>query len=116
MSPFAVRLGVLGGWLGLIGVVGGLIVIPTAIAGQPPTSSSDLSAVRAYFAHPQLGIQFGLVNGFVAIAFVMFGLGLRAAVGGLIFLVWFVAIVVALTRFAARSTVATPSSIARAAA
>ena len=231
MSPFAVRLGVLGGWLGLIGVVGGLIVIPTAIAGQPPTSSSDLSAVRAYFAHPQLGIQFGLVNGFVAIAFVMFGLGLRAAVGigtndrsrlfadiglglvfvtlplylisgalgatlvdvagrgagelatlfrlydvtydgladvleggwigafslavlsgplprwigalgivlglsrwikalapfvalpdaiaavgGLIFLVWFVAIVVALTRFAAHSTVATPSSIARAAA
>ena len=80
MSPFNVRLGAIAGWLGFIGVVGGLIVIPSLIAGQPPTSSTDLSAVGAYFAHPQLAIQFGLVNGFIAIAFVAFGLGLRAAI------------------------------------
>ena len=80
MSPFKVRLGAVAGWLGFIGVVGGLIVIPGMIAGQPPTSSTDLSAVGAYFAHPQLAIQFGLVNGFIAIAFVVFGLGLRAAI------------------------------------
>lgn len=81
MSPFAVRMGAVAGWLGFIGVVGGLIVIPTAIAGQPPTSSTDLSAVGAYFAHPQLAIQFGLVNGFIAVAIIAFGLGLRAAIG-----------------------------------
>jgi hypothetical protein len=77
MSPFAVRVGAVAGWLGLIGVVGGLIVIPAAIAGQPPTSATDPMAVRAYFAHPQLGFQFGLVNGYIAVAFVAFGLGLR---------------------------------------
>ena len=80
MSPFVVRIGAVAGWLGLIGVVGGLIVIPAVIAGQPPTSSTDLSAVRAYFGHAQLALQFGLVNGFIALAFVTFGLGLRAAI------------------------------------
>ena len=81
MSPFAVRLGAVAGWLGFVGVVGGLIVIPGVIAGQPPTSSTDLSAVGAYFAHPQLALQFGLVNGFIAVAIIAFGLGLRAAIG-----------------------------------
>src|SRR5258705_3685740 len=81
MSPLIVRIGAVAGWLGLISVVGGLIIIPAAIAGQPPTSSSDLAAVRAYFGHSQLAMQFGLVNGFIGVAFVTFGLGLRAAIG-----------------------------------
>ncbi len=81
MSPFTVRMGAVAGWFGFIGVVGGLIVIPGVIAGQPPTSSTDLSAVGAYFAHPQLALQFGLVNGFIAVAIIAFGLGLRAAIG-----------------------------------
>ena len=80
MSPFIVRLGAVAGWLGLVGVVGGLIVIPAAIAGQPPTSSTDLATVHTYFGHSQLAVQFGLVNGLIAVAFVTFGLGLRAAI------------------------------------
>jgi hypothetical protein len=80
MSPFIVRLGAVAGWLGLVGVIGGLIVIPAVIAGQPPSSTSDLSAIRAYFGHAQLAVQFGLVNGYIAVAFVTFGLGLRAAI------------------------------------
>ena len=80
MSSSIVRFGAVAGWLGLVGVVGGLIVIPAAIAGPPPTSSTDLSAVRAYFGHSQLAVQFGLVNGFIAVAFVTFGLGLRATI------------------------------------
>src|SRR5882672_4301846 len=36
MSPFAIRLGAAAGWLALIGVVLGLVILPAAIAGQPP--------------------------------------------------------------------------------
>lgn len=79
MSPFAIRLGAVAGWLALVGVVAGLVVIPTVIAGQPPTSYTELSAVRAYFAHPELAILLGFVSGFIAVAFIPFGLGLRAA-------------------------------------
>jgi hypothetical protein len=81
MSPFAIRLGAAAGWLALIGVVVGLVVIPTVIAGQPPTAHTDLSAVGAYFAHPDLAILLGFVTGFIAVAFIPFGLGLRAALG-----------------------------------
>ncbi|MEP7106291.1 MAG: hypothetical protein ABI838_10640, partial [Chloroflexota bacterium] len=63
MSQFAIRLGAAAGWLALVGVVAGLIVIPTVIAGQPPTSYTELSAVRAYFAHPELAILLGFVSG-----------------------------------------------------
>lgn len=80
MSPFAIRLGAAAGWLALIGVVAGLVIIPAAIAGQPPTTYTDMSVVSAYFAHPQLAILLGLATGFIALAFVPFGLGLRAAV------------------------------------
>lgn len=80
MSPFAIRLGAGAGWLALIGVVAALVVIPAAIAGQPPNAHSDASAVSAYFAHPELAILQGFVTGFVALAFIPFGLGLRATV------------------------------------
>lgn len=79
MSPFAVRLGAGAGWLAFIGVVVGLILIPTVVAGQPPTPSTALSAVSAYYAHPELAAVLGLLSGFIAVAFIVFGLGLRAA-------------------------------------
>jgi hypothetical protein len=80
MSPFVIRLGAAAGWLALIGVVVGLVIIPAVIAGQPPTAHTDMSVVSAYFAHPELAIILGLVTGFIALAFIPFGLGLRAAV------------------------------------
>ena len=80
MSLFAVQLGAVAGWLGFVGVVAGLIVVPTAIAGQPPTSSTELSSVGAYFSHPEIAIILGFVNGFIGVAVIPFGLGLRAAI------------------------------------
>lgn len=79
MSPFSIRLGAAAGWLALVGVIAGLVIIPTAIAGQPPTSASASSDVRTYFAHSELTILLGFVPGFIAVAFIAFGLGLRAA-------------------------------------
>lgn len=81
MTPYITRLGAVAGWLGVGGVIAGLIVIPTVIAGQPPTAFTEPSAVQAYFAHPELAIIHGFVTGFIALAIVPFGLGLRAAVG-----------------------------------
>jgi len=78
MSSFAIRMGAAAGWLALIGVVVGLVIIPATIAGQPPTTYTEISLVSAYFAHPQLAILLGLVSGFIAVAFIPFGLGLRA--------------------------------------
>lgn len=80
MSPFAIRLGAVAGWFALVGVIFGLVVIPTSIAGQPPTSASAAADVRAYFAHAELIVLLGLATGFIALAFIPFGLGLRAAV------------------------------------
>jgi hypothetical protein len=80
MSPFAIRIGAGAGSIAFIGVLVGLIAIPIAIAGQPPTSASDPSVVRAYFAHPQLSIFLGLVQAFTTVAVIAFGIGLRSAI------------------------------------
>ena len=81
MSPFAVRLGAVGGWLAIVGLSVGLIILPAAIAGPPPSPSASPEALRAYFDHPGLAILNGYVTGFVALGFVAFGLGMRVAFG-----------------------------------
>lgn len=78
-SSFAVRLGAVAGWFTFVAVLFGLIVIPTAIAGEPPITA-DEAAVRAFFGHPEIAVLFGLVNAFITVAVVPFGLGLRAAI------------------------------------
>lgn len=79
MSRYAVRVGAGAGWFALAGLLIGLVILPAAIAGQPPTTSSSATEIRDYFSHPELGILNGYVTGFVAIGFVAFGLGLRSA-------------------------------------
>lgn len=78
MSSFPVRLGAAGGWLSLVGLVVGLIVLPAAIAGQPPSSASSAAQIQGYFSHAELGVLNGYLTGFVAVGFVAFALGLRA--------------------------------------
>jgi len=78
-SSYAVKLGAVAGWIGLIGIVGAFILIPMAIAGPPPTVATELPAVMAYFRHP----VFVLLNGYVgalvgAVAIIVFGYGLRS--------------------------------------
>ena len=77
MSPFSARLGAVAGWLTLLGLVVGLIIVPAMIAGQEPASAAPPSELRAYFAHPELAVLNGYLTGFVAVGFVAFGLGLR---------------------------------------
>jgi len=55
-APFELRLGSTAGWIAFMGVVSLLIVIPQALAGQPPTVNSDPTAVVAYFRHPELAL------------------------------------------------------------
>src|SRR4051812_37770613 len=81
MSPFSVRLGAAAGWLSLIGLLVGLIILPAVIAGQPPSSSSSPTETHAYFSHPELAVLNGYLTGFVALGFVVFALGLRGALG-----------------------------------
>jgi len=76
--PLEVRLAAMAGWIAFVGVVGLLIVIPTMLAGQPPTVSSRPSDVIAYFRHPELAIIYGGLGSFVGIlAIIAFGYGLR---------------------------------------
>jgi len=81
MSPFSVRLGAVAGWLSLIGLVVGLIVLPAAIAGQSPSSSNSPAEIHAYYIHPELALLNGYVTAFVSLGFVVFAFGLRAALG-----------------------------------
>jgi hypothetical protein len=78
-ASFEVRLGATAGWIALIGVILGFIVIPMLLAGQPPTVNTDPAAVIAYFRHP----EFALINGvagvfFGIVAIVPFTYGLRS--------------------------------------
>src|SRR5213593_1202910 len=80
MRPaFEVRLGAVTGWIGLAGIIVGFIVIPMAIAGQPPTVNTDPAAVIAYFRHPEFALIDGVAGVFFGIlAIVPFTYGLRS--------------------------------------
>jgi hypothetical protein len=74
-----VRLGAVAGWIGFIGVTVALIVVPMALAGQPPTVHTDPAAAMAYFRHPELAPINGVLAVFVGIlAILTFGYGLRS--------------------------------------
>ena len=80
VRSFPVALGAAAGWVGFAGVVGLFILVPMALAGQPPTMATDPFAVLAYFRHP----EFVVINGFLgvffgAVAIVGLGYGLRSA-------------------------------------
>ncbi|HKB28212.1 MAG TPA: hypothetical protein VKC59_04245 [Candidatus Limnocylindrales bacterium] len=78
-APFEIRLGAIAGWVALIGVVLAFIVIPMALAGQPPTVNTAPEAVVAYFRHPEFALINGVLGVFVGIvAIVPFGYGLRS--------------------------------------
>jgi hypothetical protein len=76
------RLGAAAGWVAFVGVVGGLIVIPTVIAGQPPTIRTPAADVARYFAHPEFVGLFAVVATLLAgVPIIPFGLGIRAMAG-----------------------------------
>ena len=78
-ASFEVRLGAAAGWVALVGIVVGLIAIPMALAGQPPTVHTELPAVMAYFHHPEFVAIDGVLAAFFGIvATLLFGYGLRA--------------------------------------
>jgi hypothetical protein len=78
-APFEVRLGAISGWIALVGVIVGFIAIPVAIAGQPPTVSSDPATVIAYFRHPEFALIDGVAGVFFGVvAIVPFAYGLRS--------------------------------------
>jgi hypothetical protein len=70
------------GWVSFLGIVGGLILIPTLIAGQPPTASTPLPQAMAYFAHRDLIGVSALLAVFVGgMPIVPFAIGLRELFG-----------------------------------
>lgn len=80
-GSFSIRFGAVCGWIGLIGVVSLFIVIPTLLAGQPPTSTTDPATVVAYFSHSELAPMNGVLGPFVGVlAIIPFAIGLRAAI------------------------------------
>ena len=80
-ASYSIRLAAWAGWIAFIGIVASFIVIPMAIAGQPPTSATGPAAAMAYFRHPEFALINGLIGMFVGVvAFLPFGWGLRAIV------------------------------------
>lgn len=78
-APYEVRLGAVCGWIAFVGITVALIVVPMALAGQPPTAHTDASAVMTYFRHPEFALINGVVAVFVGILAVLpFGYGLRS--------------------------------------
>jgi hypothetical protein len=77
VDTFSLRAGAAAGWLAFVGVAVGLVAIPMAIAGQPPTISSSTAEVRAYFGHGELAMVETL-SPIIAIAMLPFALALRA--------------------------------------
>jgi uncharacterized membrane protein len=72
-STFDLRLGSIAGWVSLIGIAAAFIVLPMAIAGQPPTIDTPLPDAVAYFRHPELAILTSFVGTLVgAVAVVGF--------------------------------------------
>jgi len=78
-ASFEVRLGAVAGWIAFIGVTVALIVVPMALAGQPPTVLTDPAVVMAYFRHPEFALINGVLAVFVGIlAILAFAYGLRS--------------------------------------
>ena len=81
-TSFGVRLGAIGGWLGLGGVTVGFIVIPALLAGQPPTVHTPPGDVIAYFRHPEFAALNGVIGVFLGVlTIVPFGFALRSVLG-----------------------------------
>ena len=78
MDRFGLRVGATAGWIAFLGVAIGLVVLPMAIAGQPPTITSPAADVRGYFGHGQLAFIHA-VSPIIVIAMIPFGLALRGA-------------------------------------
>lgn len=80
VTSYPVRLGAIAGWIGFVGVGAAFILVPLALAGQPPTMTTDLPTVMTYFRHPEFALINGLIGVFVgAVAVIAFGYGLRSA-------------------------------------
>lgn len=78
-APFEVRVGAVTGWIGFVGVLIAFILIPTALAGQPPTVHTDPAATMAYFRHPEFAAINGVLGVLVGIVAILpFGYGLRS--------------------------------------
>jgi len=78
MDRFGLRVGAAFGWVAFLGVAIGLIAIPMAIAGQPPTFQSTIAEARAYFGHQELAVV-NVLSPLIAIALIPFGFALRNA-------------------------------------
>ena len=78
MNRFGLRIGAVFGWIAFLGVTIGLVVLPMAIAGQPPTLHSAAVDVRTYFGHQELAVVNAL-SPLIAIALIPFALALRNA-------------------------------------
>jgi hypothetical protein len=77
-TPFVVRLGAVAGGIGFIGITLGFIAIPMVLAGQPPTTATDLPTAMAYFRHPEFALINGLIGVFVGVVAILpFGIALR---------------------------------------
>jgi hypothetical protein len=83
MGSFSLRVSAAAGWIAFLGIVGGLIIIPTLIAGQPPTAATPTADAMAYFGHHDLVAINAVLSVFVGgLPIVPFGLGLRETFGG----------------------------------
>ena len=77
------RLAAVAGWIAFVGIAGGLIAVPTLIAGQPPTANTSVADAMAYFRHSEFPLLNAIVSVLVAgIPIVPFGLGLRVLASG----------------------------------
>ena len=70
------------GWIAFVGVAGGLILVPTIIAGQPPTMNTATADAIAYFRHRELIPLNAVISVFIAaLPILPFGLGIWQVLG-----------------------------------
>ncbi len=79
MSRFSLQVGAIAGWLTLAGVLVALVILPTVIAGQQVSGTSDVQRISAYYNHPEFGFLLSMVNAFIIVFTVTFGVVLRGA-------------------------------------
>jgi len=77
-GSFSMRLAAASGWIALLGIVGLLIALPTAVAGNPPSAWTPIDDAMRYFRHPEFTAVQAIWSVFVAaIPIVPLGLGIR---------------------------------------